>query len=70
VQTPGTPLLTITYFGNQTIVSWPSLVTGWTLQTNNNLAIGTWSNYTGPVINNSVTNSPPKRNLSFRLTQP
>src|ERR1035441_8169041 len=36
VQTPGAPLLTITYAGNQAIVSWSPSVTGWTLQTNAN----------------------------------
>jgi hypothetical protein len=69
VQTPGAPLLTITYAGNQAIVSWPSSVTGWTLQTNNNLATGTWGNYTGPISNNRVTNSTPAGNLFFRLKQ-
>jgi hypothetical protein len=70
VQTPGAPMLNITYFSSQAIVSWPPSVTGWTLQTNNNLSTDTWGNYTGPVVNNSVTNSPPKGNLFFRLTQP
>ena len=70
VQTAGAPLLTITYAGNQAIVSWPSSVTGWTLQTNNNLATGSWGNYAGSVVNNSVTNSPPKGNLFFRLSNP
>jgi hypothetical protein len=70
VQTPGAPLLTITYSGNQAIVSWPPSATGWTLQTNNNLATGSWGNYLGNVVNNSATNSPPKGNLFFRLTQP
>jgi hypothetical protein len=69
VQTPGAPLLTITYSGNQAIVSWSPSVTGWTLQTNNNLAAGTWGNYAGAVMNNSVTNAPPKGNLFFRLKQ-
>jgi hypothetical protein len=69
VQTPGAPLLTITYSGNQAIVSWPSSVTGWTLQTNNNLATGIWNNYGGAVVNNSVTNSAPAGNLFFRLKQ-
>jgi hypothetical protein len=69
VQTPGAPLLTITYFGNQAVVSWPPAVSGWTLQTNNNLSIGTWGNYLGTVVNNSVTNSSPRGNLFFRLTQ-
>src|SRR5450631_2736931 len=47
VQTPGAPLLTITYVGNQAIVSWSPSVTGWTLQTNSNLATPSWGNYSG-----------------------
>jgi hypothetical protein len=70
VQTPGAPLLTITYANNQAIVSWSPSVTGWTLQTNNNLATGTWGNYLGQVVNNSETNSPPTGNVFFRLTHP
>ncbi len=70
VQTPGAPLLTITYSGNQAIVSWPPSVTGWTLQTNANLATPTWGNYLGAIVNNSVTNSPLKGNLFFRLATP
>ena len=69
VQTPAVPFLTITYSGNQAIVSWPSSVIGWTLQTNNNLTTGTWGNYTGTMVNNSVTNAPPKGNIFFRLKQ-
>jgi hypothetical protein len=69
VQTPGAPTLYITYAGNQAIVSWSPSVTGWTLQTNNNLATGTWGNYLGQVVNNTVTNSPPRGNLFFRLKQ-
>jgi hypothetical protein len=69
VQTPGAPLLTITYSGNQAIVSWSPSVTGWTLQTNNNLATGTWGNYLGAVSNNCLTNSPSRGNLFFRLKQ-
>jgi hypothetical protein len=69
VQTPGAPSLTITYAGNQAIVSWPPSVTGWTLQTNANLATPTWGNYLGQVVNNSVTNAPPKGNLFFRLNR-
>jgi hypothetical protein len=69
VQTPGAPLLTITYAGNQAVVSWPASVTGFTLQTNTDLANGTWGNYLGTVVNNSTTNSPPKGNLFFRLKQ-
>jgi len=69
VQTPGAPLLTISYSGNQAVISWSPSATGWTLQTNNNLATGTWGNYTGAVVNNSVTNSPTAGNLFFRLKQ-
>jgi hypothetical protein len=69
VQTPGTPTLSITYSGNQAFVSWDSSVTGWTLQTNNNLAAGVWGNYPGLIVNNSITNSPVKGNLFFRLVQ-
>ena len=64
------PSLTIGYTLNRAIVSWPSSVSGWTLQTNNNLATGTWSNYTGPIINNTVTNSPTQGKLFFRLKYP
>ena len=70
VQTPGAPLLTITHLGNQAIVSWPPSVTGWTLQTNANLATPTWGNYLGAVVNNAVTNPLSHGNLFFRLTQP
>src|ERR1019366_6830439 len=70
LQTPGAPLLTITFSGNQAIVSWPLSVTGWTLQTNNNLSTGTWGNYLGPVVNNSATVTSKVGNLFFRLTQP
>jgi hypothetical protein len=64
------PLLTITNFGNQVVVSWPPSLTGWTLQTNGNLSTTNWSNYLGTIVNNMVTNSPPVGNLFFRLTQP
>jgi streptogramin lyase len=64
------PKLTITYSGNQAIVSWPPSVTGWTLQTNNNLATGSWGNYTGTVVSNSATISPPTGILFFRLSNP
>jgi hypothetical protein len=70
VQTPGAPLVTITYTNNQVIVSWPSSLTNWTLQTNGNVTTTNWVNYTGTVFNNTITNSPPKGNLFFRLTQP
>ena len=62
--------LTIIYANKQAIVSWPSSVLGCTLQTNSNLATGTWGNYPGPIISNTVTNSPTKGNLFFRLRYP
>jgi len=69
VQTPGAPLLTITYAANQAVVSWSPSATGWTLQTNSNLATTNWGNYLGTVVNNTVTNAPPKGSLFFRLKQ-
>jgi uncharacterized repeat protein (TIGR03803 family) len=62
--------LAIIYANNQAIVWWPSSVSGCTLQTNNNLAAGTWSNYTGTIINNTVTNSPTQGKLFYRLRYP
>ena len=69
VQTAGAPLLIITHVGNQAIVSWNPSATGWTLQTNTTLSTGTWGNYLGAVVNNSVTNAPPTGNVFFRLKQ-
>ena len=63
------PSLTIIYANKHAIISWPSSVSGWTLQTNNNLATGGWGNYTGPIISNTMTNSATKGNLFFRLKQ-
>src|SRR5450432_1580392 len=71
VQTPGAPVLTITYSGgSQAVVSWPLSVTGWTLQTNTDLHTGTWGNYLGSVVNNSATVTSKVGNLFFRLTHP
>ena len=70
VQTPGAPLLTITYANHQAIVSWPSSVTGWTLQSNNKAGATNWVNYAGSVVNNAVTISSPTGNQFFRLTHP
>ena len=70
VQTPGAPTLTITYAANQAVVSWPLSVTGWTLQTNSNLATpANWGNYLGPVVNNSATITGPTGKVFFRLKQ-
>ena len=64
------PMLTIIYTNNQVIVSWPPSASDWTLQTNNNLAGGTWAGYVGSIANNSVTNSPATANVFFRLSYP
>ena len=70
VQTAGAPLLNITRSGSKAVVWWDPSVTGWTLQTNVNLAKPTtWGNYLGPIVNNSTTNSPPPNDLFFRLKQ-
>ena len=69
VQTAGAPFLSLSHAGNKVVVSWDSSVTGWTLQTNVNLAKPTWGNYLGAMANNSVTNAPPPSNLFFRLKQ-
>ena len=69
VQTPGAPRLTISVQENKAIVSWPVTASGWTLQTNNNLATSAWGNYLGTIVNNRVTNAPPSDNLFFRLKQ-
>jgi uncharacterized repeat protein (TIGR01451 family) len=66
-------LLTIADTNNEAIVTWTPAVTGWTLQTNSNLATGAWGNLitnTGTYTNNSATNAPPKGNLFFRLFHP
>lgn len=70
VQTPGAPVLTIRYAGNQAVIAWSPAAPGWTLQTNANLASGAWGNYPGVVVNGSVTNAPPTGNVFFRLIQP
>lgn len=69
VQTPGEPLLSLSLAGNQVVISWPSSATGWTLQTNSDLATGGWGNYPGPAGNNRLTNSPRAGTLFFRLEQ-
>ncbi len=70
VQTPGSPTLLISNVDPQIVVSWSSSATGFTLQTNSNLSnTNGWSNYTGTVINNSVTNPSPAGTLFFRLKQ-
>ena len=65
----GAPVLTITRTGNKSVVSWSANASGWTLQTNVNLATTNWGNYLGPIVNNTITNTPPPSNLFYRLKQ-
>ena len=74
VETSGLPSLTIAHAGNSVIVSWPN--TGsYTLQQNSNLAASAgWTTSTYSITTNAGTNSititPPTRNLFFRLANP
>jgi uncharacterized repeat protein (TIGR01451 family) len=66
-------LLTIAQTNNEAIVTWSPLVTGWTLQTNNNLATGAWGSLitnTGIYTDYIATNSLLTGNLFFRLYHP
>lgn len=72
VQTEGAPLLKIAITSpSSAAVYWPSPSTGFQLQTNSTVATTNWGNYLGTVFDNgsvkSITNSPPKGNLFFRL---
>ena len=75
VQTPGSPLLTVTHSGSSVIISWPSPSTDFVLQQNSNLAnTNGWSAYGGSIgddgTTKSITNAPPPGNLFFRLQHP
>jgi hypothetical protein len=71
VQMPGAPVLTITYSGNNVIVSWPSPATGFVLQQNSDLSTANWTTSGFMVNSNSTTMSinitAPTGNLFFRL---
>ena len=64
------PSLAIALINNQSILSWPATVSVWTLQTNDNLATGTWGDFAGTVSNNIATNPLTAGNLFFRLAHP
>jgi len=74
LQTPGLPNLSITFVGpNSVIVSWPA--TGsYSLQTNSDLSISNWVGYGSTIDDNSGTNTvtitPPRGSLFFRLSNP
>jgi len=63
------PSLAIAHVGSEAVVWWNATITGWTLQTNVNLATPAWGNFLGPIVNNRATNAPLKGNLFFRLEQ-
>ena len=65
--------LNLTQSAGNLTVSWPSPSTGFTLQTNGNLASGAWGNYGTPTddgTNKSTTISSAAGNLFFRLSHP
>jgi uncharacterized repeat protein (TIGR03803 family) len=63
------PQLKINVLDNNLILSWPSYVTGYLLQTNGNLGTTNWASFGNGSDNNSVTSSLPAGNLFFRLQQ-
>jgi hypothetical protein len=62
-------LLAITHTGHQIVVSWPPALTGWQIQTNHDLRTTNWGNYSGPVVNNSLTNRGSGGPLLFLLAK-
>lgn len=72
VDTPPEPpaTLTIVYADTEAVVSWPSTASGWTLQTNTDLATDAWGDYAGPIAGNATTNLEMSGNLFFRLARP
>jgi hypothetical protein len=73
VQTPGSPILTVTHSGNSVIVSWPYPSAGFALQQNNSLSTTNWA-ASGFAIStngsiNSITILSPTGNLFFRLVK-
>jgi hypothetical protein len=75
-QTPGAPLLSITFTSTNTaMVSWPSPSTGFNLQQNTN-SIGTanWSTVVSGIQDNGTIKylivTPPTGNRFYRLTKP
>lgn len=72
IVSPELPTSLAIRYGNseQAVVSWPASASGWTLQTNTGLAPGTWGDYLGRIVGNSVTNSPTNGSLFYRLRHP
>jgi hypothetical protein len=66
---PGAPILYVNSGINRATVWWSPYITGWTLQTNNDLTTGNWGDYQGSVVNDSATISSPPGSVFFRLTR-
>ncbi|HEV7924005.1 MAG TPA: hypothetical protein VGR14_01535 [Verrucomicrobiae bacterium] len=74
VQTPGSPLLTITRSGTQATVSWNAPATGFVLEQSPNLKTGTWTTSPATLSTNggviSVTVTANSGYQFFRLVNP
>jgi hypothetical protein len=75
VQTPGAPLLRVTYTKTNTIVlAWPNPSSGFTLQQKSDLSPGAWLSTTNlPVLvggEKQVVVAPPVGNRFYRLSKP
>jgi hypothetical protein len=75
LNTPGAPLLKISYTSTNTaVVSWPSPSSGYSLQQNTNLTTATWSLSAEPVNDNGTDKfiivNPPTGNRFYRLIKP
>ena len=75
VQTAGLPNLAITHSGNSVVISWPNTA-NFALQQNSNLAASAGWTASGYAVStnasgaNSITITPPKGSLFFRLASP
>jgi hypothetical protein len=74
VQTPGSPILSITRLGTQAEISWSSSSGGFMLQESSTLLSNSWSNFSATVTTNgstySVTVPATNRYEFFRLVYP
>jgi hypothetical protein len=75
VQTPGAPLLKITFTPEHTaVISWPSSATGFSLQQSSDLGSGSWTTPAESVsddgTNKSIVVNPPSGNRFYRLFKP
>jgi hypothetical protein len=55
LQTPGSPLLSITHLGSQATISWSSSASGFVLQQSSTLLSNSWSVFTAPLTTNATT---------------